>query len=178
MQYSGLSRSYSARVTLRVYRGDPTPLDTPEAKYDPDGTRKRNPYYLAPPSPTKNFLISPPGSPPEGWEPIQEEPPNVTPLADDLMAALHKLQSDRELMGDGATRRTMDGRGEILWRAEETAAGVGVYVEDCCQPDPSSDDDDYDYDEPRYVNGTPPQRLAKPMLPRTALPPIISGAAA
>ena len=25
----------------------------------------------------------------------------------------------------------VDGRGEVLWRPEVTAAGVGVYVEDC-----------------------------------------------
>lgn len=159
-------------MTLRVYRGDPTPLNVLETEFDSDGTRRRDPYHLAPPSPTKNFLISPPGSPPEGWEPIKEDPPNATPLADDLMAALQKLQFDRELRGGGATRRTVDGRSEILWRAEETPAGVGISVEDCGQQDFS--DDDGDYDQPRY-NGTPPHHPPRPILPRTALPPMISG---
>ncbi|KAF8532013.1 Calcipressin [Gautieria morchelliformis] len=154
-----------ARVTLRVYRGHPTPLDPPDVEFDPDGTRKRDPYHLAPPSPTKNFLISPPGSPPEGWEPIQEEPPNATPLADDLMAALYKIQFEQDLRGD-TTRRTADGRGEILWRAEETAAGVGVYVEDCGRLDDAlvgDVDDEWDSDN-----------HSKPILPRTSMPPLVS----
>lgn len=159
-------------MTLRVYRGDPTPIYSPETEFEADGTRKRNPYHLAPPSPTKNFLISPPGSPPEGWEPIKEEPPNATPLADDLMAALRKLEFEHELRG-GLTRRTMDGRGEVLWRAEETAAGVGVYIEDCCQLDDSPSDDD-DYIESRYSHGSLQQRPSNPLFPRTAMPPPIS----
>lgn len=159
----------SDRVTLRVYRGDPTPLDI---EFEADGTRKRNPYHLAPPSPTKNFLISPPGSPPEGWEPIMEEPPNATPLADDLMAALRKLEFERELRG-GTARRTMDGRSEILWRAEETPAGVGVYVEDCGQSDDSSSESDDDT-EARYSPAVTRQRIPNTVLPRTMLPPIIS----
>jgi len=51
--------------------------------------------YLAPPPITKNFLISPPGSPPEGWEPIIEEPPNDKTLAEDLAGALEKVQLER-----------------------------------------------------------------------------------
>jgi hypothetical protein len=39
----------------------------------------------------RNFLISPPGSPPIGWEQIAEDPPNTQTLADDLMAALQDL---------------------------------------------------------------------------------------
>ncbi|KAF8589734.1 Calcipressin [Ramaria rubella] len=146
------------RITLRVYRGDPTPLES----YDPDTSNGRDPYHLAPPSPTKNFLISPPGSPPVGWEPIKEEPPNATPLAEDLIVALNKLQFQQELRG-GRTQRTEDGRGEILWRAEETAAGVGVYVEDCEQPD----------DLP-WTYGTLLEHQPRAILPRTAMPPAIS----
>lgn len=54
-----------------------------------------DPTHLAPPPLTKNFLISPPGSPPEGWEPIIEEPPNDRTLADDLVGALKRLQVER-----------------------------------------------------------------------------------
>lgn len=42
-----------------------------------------------------NFLISPPGSPPVGWEAAQEEPPNTDTLASDLVAALERLQLNR-----------------------------------------------------------------------------------
>lgn len=54
-----------------------------------------SPTHLAPPPLSKNFLISPPGSPPEGWEPITEDPPNDRTLAEDLAGALTKLQVER-----------------------------------------------------------------------------------
>ncbi|KAJ7577449.1 Calcipressin-domain-containing protein [Mycena floridula] len=93
-----------AAVTLRVYRADPNPISAESS-------------YLEPPPIEKNFLISPPGSPPVGWEQLREEPPNVTPLADDLIAALRKLQLRRSSV-------------EILLDPHE-GSGVGVYVEDC-----------------------------------------------
>lgn len=52
--------------------------------------------HLQVPAQTKNFLISPPGSPPIGWEPMEEEPPNTAALAADLMAALTRLQQEQE----------------------------------------------------------------------------------
>lgn len=39
-------------------------------------------------------MISPPGSPPVGWEPIREDPPNRDTLADDLMKALGALRDE------------------------------------------------------------------------------------
>lgn len=50
------------------------------------------PSTLSVPSTDKNFLISPPGSPPVGWEPIREDPPNTDTLAEDLMRALGELR--------------------------------------------------------------------------------------
>lgn len=44
--------------------------------------------YLRPPAPYKNFLISPPSSPPAGWEPREEMEPLVN---HDLLAALANL---------------------------------------------------------------------------------------
>lgn len=61
--------------------------------------------YLVPPGITKNFLISPPGSPPEGWEPITfEDAPNKDTLALDLMKALEGLAVD------GKKRRVSGGK--------------------------------------------------------------------
>jgi len=67
---------------LRVYRGVHTKLD--------EDIRR----LLVPPT-TRNFLISPPGSPPIGWEHAEEDPPNSAPLAADLLAALQRLQLNR-----------------------------------------------------------------------------------
>ncbi|KAF7327599.1 hypothetical protein MKEN_00339100 [Mycena kentingensis (nom. inval.)] len=98
-------------IILRVYRADPNPI------LEADTIPEEN--HLMPPQVEKNFLISPPGSPPVGWEPIREDPPNATPLAEDLMAALRKLQlSERSHAGV-----------EVLVERNGDE-GVGIYVED------------------------------------------------
>ncbi|RXW18187.1 hypothetical protein EST38_g7668 [Candolleomyces aberdarensis] len=103
-------------VVLRVFRANRNPIVPP-------GTWGVVPQtnYLRPPAIEKNFLISPPGSPPVGWEQIREDPPNSTPLAGDLMAALQKLKIQEE----DDERSNF----EILLHPDE--AGVGVFVEDC-----------------------------------------------
>jgi len=135
-------------VTLRVYRADPQPIiphdaicTVPEAN------------FLKPPALEKNFLISPPGSPPVGWEPILEDPPNACPLADDLIAALQKLQT-RE-------RRSSI---EILLDPLE-GSGVGVCVEDC-------DGDEFEIPEDEWVYGetAPAKNRWRPVA--TAMPPV------
>lgn len=74
----------SPPLVLRVFRGAPTP------------TQATEPATLAVPALEKNFLISPPGSPPVGWEPVVEDPPNRDALASDLMEALRRLELSRE----------------------------------------------------------------------------------
>jgi Calcipressin len=44
---------------------------------------------LQPPAPTKQFLISPPSSPPAGWAQAEESEPNI--ICHDLLAALASL---------------------------------------------------------------------------------------
>ena len=136
------SQTSSSAFVLRVFRADPTPL-TP-----PGGT------HLRPPAIEKNFLISPPGSPPIGWEQVVEEPPNSAPLADDLIAALHKLHL--------AAGVASGGREMIL--DPEDGAGIGVYVEDCDMDEMSVDEElDWVYGEDN------PSRIAYKYVP-TALP--------
>ncbi|THH30812.1 hypothetical protein EUX98_g3374 [Antrodiella citrinella] len=100
---------------MRVYRNDPTIIDLPDGE---EGN-----YYLRPPAIEKNFLISPPGSPPVGWEQIREDPPNATPLATDLMAALNKLHLQQGPLNESGF--------EVLIEPDEGETGIGIYVEDC-----------------------------------------------
>lgn len=131
---------------LRVYRSEPNPIFSPSSP-----TADEN--LLRPPPIEKNFLISPPGSPPVGWEQIREEPPNATPLADDLIAALRKLKLQE--------RRSSR---EVLLEPED-GVGVGVYVEDCDMIDDDAEGADWEYGCPS------PARLRwKPMA--TAMPPL------
>ncbi|CAO3571497.1 unnamed protein product [Mortierella alpina] len=67
-------------TTLRVYFGQHT-----EISIDPAS------HYLHPPELEKNWLISPPGSPPIGWSQVREDPPNSLNLADDLVKALLEM---------------------------------------------------------------------------------------
>lgn len=90
-----------------------------------------DPTHLAPPPLTKNFLISPPGSPPEGWAPIIEEPPNDRTLADDLVGALERLQVEQAEAqkwenggADGEAEKERDGEGHVIL----TATGITVSV--------------------------------------------------
>ncbi|KAL7751669.1 hypothetical protein RI367_002668 [Sorochytrium milnesiophthora] len=49
---------------------------------------------LQPPSCGKMHLISPPGSPPVGWEQAREEAPNMDPLAEDIAADAFQVPND------------------------------------------------------------------------------------
>ncbi|KAJ6606212.1 Calcipressin [Mycena vulgaris] len=138
-----------SQIILRVYRADPNPLLPMESD---DTIPEAN--YLRPPAIEKNFLISPPGSPPVGWEPIKEEPPNATPLADDLMAALRKLQVN-EKHSSGL---------EVL--IEPHDGGVGIYVQDCDGEDEESEED--------WVYGESAPGRAKWRPIATSLPPMIA----
>lgn len=65
-------------VRTRVYFGEPTPI----------GEQKK---YLDRPDAGRLFFISPPPSPPVGWEAREEDPPNKDVVASDLAEALVKL---------------------------------------------------------------------------------------
>ncbi|KAJ6457097.1 Calcipressin [Mycena vitilis] len=140
------------QISLRVYRADPNPLLPTDTN---DVVPEAN--YLRPPAIEKNFLISPPGSPPVGWEPIKEEPPNAAPLADDLMAALRKLQLN-EKHGSGL---------EVLVEPHDGDSGVGIYV----QYAQDSDSDDESDENWVYGESAPAREKWRPIA--TSLPPMI-----
>lgn len=96
------------RSLLRVYRGMPTPVDIVRNRR----LRDRLPV----PATDKNFLISPPGSPPVGWEQIREDPPNLDTLADDLVKALESL----------SVGRFPDSSADIEEENEGTTSGAGA----------------------------------------------------
>ena len=148
----------SSELVLRVYRADPSPLKT----WDGACPTIPSANYLQPPPIEKNFLISPPGSPPVGWEQIKEDPPNQSPLADDLMVALKKLElQERQIQRSGSL--------EVLLHPEES--GVGVYVENC-----DIESSDCEMDDESWVYGeTAPARSRWQVAP-TAMPPASSHA--
>ncbi|KAI9879429.1 MAG: hypothetical protein M1830_008560 [Pleopsidium flavum] len=65
---------------VRVYFGEPTPIEPID-------------QHLHAPQSQKMFFISPPPSPPFGWEMRNEGPPNKEVHADDLASALAKLHA-------------------------------------------------------------------------------------
>lgn len=75
--------AFTPSVICKCYFGEPTPIDN-EKK------------YLERPDAGKLFFISPPPSPPVGWESRMEDAPNKEVHADDLAAKLSKLTGKLE----------------------------------------------------------------------------------
>uniref|UniRef100_L2G258 Calcipressin family protein n=1 Tax=Colletotrichum fructicola (strain Nara gc5) TaxID=1213859 RepID=L2G258_COLFN len=71
-------KSFRRIVRVRVYFGQPTPVEVTDR-------------HLALPDAGKLFFISPPPSPPHGWEMKLEDAPNKMVHAEDLAEALAKL---------------------------------------------------------------------------------------
>jgi hypothetical protein len=152
-------RNDEENIVLRVYRADPNPLI-------PRGEQKNawmpHSSYLRPPPVEKNFLISPPGSPPVGWEQIREDPPNATPLADDLIVALRRLQTHDEARRKPSFEQLLD---------PMDGSGVSVYVEDY---DVEEHQLDFEISEEEWVYGesAPARQKWKPA--PTSCPPMPS----
>ncbi|CDU24044.1 uncharacterized protein SPSC_02673 [Sporisorium scitamineum] len=81
---------------------------------------------LAVPTTDKNFLISPPGSPPVGWEPIREDPPNRDTLAEDLMKALADLRDTGSHIESHQPRVWGEAVSEASNTTEQKSGGAGT----------------------------------------------------
>ncbi|KAL8902383.1 MAG: hypothetical protein Q9192_000010 [Flavoplaca navasiana] len=71
----------------RIYFGEPTPIEITD-------------QHLQAPQSQKMFFISPPPSPPFGWESRNEEPPNKEVHAEDLASALAGLKQRPDAVAD------------------------------------------------------------------------------
>jgi hypothetical protein len=128
---------YSAHIlTGRVaeegswyFGGFPAPSST---NYDETEIRE-SPFHLRPPIPERNFLISPPGSPPVGWVPVKEDPPNESPLAQDLMDALERVKAQSASRSRKRRRAVGDDRSQSRDRKRShsvSTAGSGMTTDD------------------------------------------------
>ncbi|KAG0145069.1 hypothetical protein CROQUDRAFT_716286 [Cronartium quercuum f. sp. fusiforme G11] len=106
---------YLPRTVFRIYYGPPTPTlsSAPTTIYpNPDGSQDdsiADERRLKPPASDKNFLISPPGSPPVGWEQVEEDAPNKATLAEDLCQRLRFLSVGDEGEEGGENEDGVDG---------------------------------------------------------------------
>lgn len=86
----------------------------------------------------KNWLISPPGSPQEGWVQIEEDPPNKVALHEDIQAALDRLAKDLE--GNEEEDGNMNGATGNVILDTTSLGGVQVIVNDWDEMDSPIDD--------------------------------------
>jgi hypothetical protein len=140
---------------VRVYFGQPTSIETKDE-------------HLPLPDTGKLFFISPPPSPPHGWEMKLEGAPNKQVHAEDLAEALAKLHhkprtdlpaspmSDGEIEG----RRHRSGSFTTIYRPEDHGDSPmlpAIAVEDFT-------------DEPQSIS--PIEQGTKPIMAHTARPPV------
>jgi len=138
----------------RVYFGQPTPVHAKDE-------------HLALPDAGKLFFISPPPSPPHGWEMRLEDAPNKQVHADDLAEALAKLHSERTPVFDSpvspdaaaAPAGTRSRSSTLIYRPDDHGDSPGlpaVVVEDMT-------------DSPE---GMSPIESSRPILAHTMRPPV------
>ncbi|CEJ91604.1 Putative Calcipressin-like protein [[Torrubiella] hemipterigena] len=138
---------------VKVYFGQPTPINQNKAD------------HLALPDAGKLFFISPPPSPPHGWEMRLEDAPNKLVHAEDLAEALAKLNSGKpEPVFDGPVTPTSAADGNrsrsstLIYRPEDNGCSPdlpAVFVEDMT-------------DEPEAMSPLD----ARPIMAHTARPPV------
>ncbi|KAF2752879.1 Calcipressin-domain-containing protein [Pseudovirgaria hyperparasitica] len=102
----------------RVFFGEPTPINPAD-------------QHLDLPKSARLFFISPPPSPPHGWEVRNEDPPNKMVHAEDLATALAKLNANtatRDIGIDCPSPTTESGNPETSPRAKTRKRGSSTVV--------------------------------------------------
>ncbi|TDZ23397.1 Calcipressin-2 [Colletotrichum sidae] len=137
---------------VRVYFGQPTPVEVTDR-------------HLALPDAGKLFFISPPPSPPHGWEMKLEDAPNKLVHAEDLAEALAKLHH-RPTTGIETPISPVDGSHQTRSRSSTLLYQPDV---DGCSPDlPAICLEDMT-DEPMDIS---PIENSKPIMAHTSRPPV------
>ncbi|KAH6656304.1 Calcipressin family protein [Truncatella angustata] len=141
----------------RVYFGQHTPLNMTQDK------------HLALPDAGKLFFISPPPSPPCGWEMRMEDAPNKQVHAEDLADALAKLHHRNVAPVDtpispveGASAPTRSRSSTLIFQPNEPMAGSPALP--CIAVDDMTD-------EPTEMSPSP-MGSEKPILAHTSRPPV------
>jgi len=118
INFSSQSTAAQARIQCQQRRVGDTLINcyyiqTDADDSDTEDTLNRGTSFLKPPPLEKQFLISPPASPPVGWEPVNE----ATPLINfELLAALSNLAP---------------GQAHTLHPESEDQPGIVVHI--CCE---------------------------------------------
>ncbi|KAF4979407.1 hypothetical protein FZEAL_4384 [Fusarium zealandicum] len=139
----------------RVYFGKPTPITQRDE-------------HLALPDAGKLFFISPPPSPPHGWEVRLEDAPNKLVHAEDLAEALAKLHhrpgpvdvDDRSPVtppDSALPGRTRSRSSTLIYQPGKQSSMPAVFVEDMT-------------DEP--IEYSPVEEQCKPIMAHTSRPPV------
>lgn len=109
---------------IRVYFGQETKIATSDED-----------LHLKAPQSQKLFFISPPPSPPHGWESKNEDPPNKEVHADDLADALHKLNARADFVAAEKAHEAEVKRREINRNRSDSRTIVYHPVEQGHSPD-------------------------------------------
>ena len=108
-------------------------------------------------------MISPPGSPQEGWVQIEEDPPNSVTLHGDIQAALDRLALELEQTKDGEAHESTDNHQGNVILDTTSLGGVQVIVHDWDSI--ASSDDEFG------GKGIRATRTSAAVIGRTPLPP-------
>ncbi|KAH8888358.1 Calcipressin-domain-containing protein [Thozetella sp. PMI_491] len=152
----------------RVYFGQPTPIDTAKDT------------HLALPDAGKLFFISPPPSPPHGWEMRLEDAPNKMVHADDLAEALAKLRHQGDAVpGGNSPISPADSKGDGGFGSRQRSRSSTLIFQPTLESGSTPDlpcvtvDDMTDMmDEPEEWSGSPFGALTRPIMAHTSRPPV------